>query len=81
MVVEVDGDGEALEARLGAGERHLLVRDEEGRVGRGRRGAESGEEEEGAEEQERARRCHGGRRRWWTGPSGRRRRLCMWGLD
>lgn len=45
MVVEVEGDGDALDAGLGAGERHLLVRDDEGRVGSGGGGGEADEEE------------------------------------
>ena len=48
LVVEVEGDGDALDARLGAGERNLLVRDDEGRVGRGGGDGEA-EEEEGDE--------------------------------
>jgi hypothetical protein len=48
LVVEVEGDGDALDARLGAGERNLLVRDDEGRVGRGGGGGEA-EYEEGDE--------------------------------
>lgn len=51
LVVDVEGDGDALDARLGAGERDLLVRDDEGRVGRGRdaAGGEADEEEDGDE--------------------------------
>ena len=49
LVVEVEGDGDALDAGLGAGERHLLVRDDEGRVGRGGGGGGKAEEEEGDE--------------------------------
>ena len=49
LVVEVEGDGDALDAGLGAGERHLLVRDDEGRVGRGGGGGSKAEEEEGDE--------------------------------
>jgi len=46
LVVEVEGDGDALDARLGAGERNLLVRDDEGRVGRGGGGGGGGEAED-----------------------------------
>ena len=38
-----------LDAGLGTGERHLLVRDDEGRVGRGGGGGGKAEEEEGDE--------------------------------
>jgi hypothetical protein len=47
LVVEVDGDGEALDAGLGAGQRHLLVRDDEGRVARGGGGEAEDDEEDG----------------------------------
>jgi hypothetical protein len=48
LVVEVEGDGDALDARLGAGERNLLVRDDKGRIGSGGGGGEA-EEKEGDE--------------------------------
>ena len=49
LVVEVEGDGDALDSGLGTGERHLLVRDDKGRVGRGGGGGGKAEEEEGDE--------------------------------
>ena len=63
LVVEVEGDGDALDAGLGAGERHLLVRDDEGRVGRRGGGGGEAEEEEG-DEREGPRHGWAARARW-----------------
>jgi hypothetical protein len=79
LVVEVDGDGEALDAGLGAGQRHLLVRDDEGRVARG--GGGGGEAEDDEEDGEgREGQHHGVFAFAWLGFDSRFARLGRYGI-